>query len=488
MNFSNSYSKLGEPFFKRTLPTPVEEPRLLLWNDELAERLNIDESLRNNPDLKAQFFSGNTLPEGADSIALAYSGHQFGHLNPQLGDGRAHLLGELLDRNKQRVDIQLKGSGPTPFSRQGDGRCALGPALREFIMSEAMFYLGVPTSRCLAVVATGEPVYREGPKPGAVVTRVAASHIRVGTFQYFSIRNDRASLTALLDYTINRHFPEIDSKADDNIDNKAMKFLDAVMREQITLVVEWMRVGFIHGVMNTDNTAISGETIDFGPCAMMGAYNPGTVYSSIDTQGRYAFGNQPNIALWNITRLAECLLPLINSDEKKAIASVEPLLISFNKRFEKAYFEMLGSKLGMTDITQDDHALIQQLLETMQTQQLDYTQTFIDLTQSLDSEISDSPLQQSLGDWLGGWRARLDNSKGSIQAAQSLMKEKNPIVIPRNHHIEAVLKACEDNDNTQAADDFLRVLRSPYNELESTKNYQDMPGDGDAGYHTFCGT
>jgi uncharacterized protein YdiU (UPF0061 family) len=300
MKFSNTYAQLGDAFFKRVLPAPVADPLLLLWNDELAKSLNLDQSLRDDPGLKAQIFSGNQLPEGADSMALAYSGHQFGQLNPELGDGRAHLLGEVLDNTNQRVDIQLKGSGPTPFSRRGDGRCALGPALREYIMSEAMYFLGVPTSRCLAVVATGESVYRERSKPGAVVTRVAASHIRVGTFQYFAIRKDIESLTALLDYTIKRHFPEIDLAADD----RTLQFLEAVMKKQITLIVEWMRVGFIHGVMNTDNTAISGETIDFGPCAMMGAYNPGAVYSSIDTQGRYAFGNQPNIAIWNITRLA----------------------------------------------------------------------------------------------------------------------------------------------------------------------------------------
>jgi uncharacterized protein YdiU (UPF0061 family) len=484
MKFSNSYAQLGDAFFKRVLPAQVADPQLLLWNDELAKNLNLDESLRDDADLKAQIFSGNQLPEGADSMALAYSGHQFGQLNPELGDGRAHLLGEILDNANHRVDIQLKGSGPTPFSRRGDGRCALGPALREYIMSEAMYFLGVPTSRCLAVVATGESVYRERSKPGAVVTRVAASHIRVGTFQYFAIRKDRESLTALLDYTIKRHFPEIDPAADD----RTLQFLDAVMQKQITLVVEWMRVGFIHGVMNTDNTAISGETIDFGPCAMMGAYNPAAVYSSIDTRGRYAFGNQPTIALWNITRLAECLLPLINSDEPAAIASVEPLLSSFAERFQGSYFDMLGSKLGLAGSAPEDQGLILELLETMQAQELDYTQTFIDLTRSLDDEETSGALQEALGDWYSQWRARLQQSKATVQAATSLMKAKNPLVIPRNHDVEAVLKTCEDTGNTQAADDFLRVLRSPYTELPGTANYQDLPADGDAGYHTFCGT
>jgi len=484
MKFTNSYSQLGDAFFKRNLPTPVAEPRLLLWNNGLAECLGMGAVLLKDPALKAQVFSGNQLLDDADCMALPYSGHQFGQFNPFLGDGRAHLLGEVLDNNNNRVDLQLKGSGPTPFSRRGDGRCALGPALREYIMSEAMYFLGVPTSRCLAVVATGEPVYRETSEPGAVVTRVASSHIRIGTFQYFAASGDSASLESLLDYTIKRHFPEIECSAD----SRAIDFLDLVMQRQITLIVEWMRVGFIHGVMNTDNAAISGETIDFGPCAMMGSYHPGTVYSSIDTQGRYAFGNQPNITLWNITRLAECLLPQINADEEAAIGSVESLLRTFTGRFEQAYFDMLGNKLGMTVIEQDDRALIEELLQAMQNQQLDYTQTFRSLTQSLANEVNAGQMQETLGDWYTNWRTRLEQSKNNNQQSVLLMDEKNPIVIPRNHHVEAVLKACEDSGSTRAVDDFLEVLRSPYTKLPTTHNYQDLPVDGDAGYRTFCGT
>ncbi|HIF53602.1 MAG TPA: YdiU family protein, partial [Methylococcaceae bacterium] len=450
----------------------------------LAETLQLSPSLQTNAALQAQYFSGNQLPEGAESIALAYSGHQFGQLSPQLGDGRAHLIGEVLDKHDHRFDIQLKGSGSTPFSRRGDGRCALGPAMREYIMSEAMHFLAVPTSRCLAVVTTGEPVYRETLRPGAVVTRVAASHIRVGTFQYFAIRNDIESLTTLLDYAINRHYPEINIAPE----NKALQFLEAVIAKQITLVVEWMRVGFIHGVMNTDNVAISGETIDFGPCAMMGIYDPNTVYSSIDTQGRYAFGNQPSITLWNMTRLAECLIPLIGNDEKAAIAIVEPLLMQFSQQFEQAYFKMLANKLGLAEIEPSDRVFIAELLETMKNKQWDYTQMFTDLTQSLDDENLANELKQTLGDWYDTWRLHVGHSQQEIEIAKAIMKTHNPVVIPRNHHVESVLKACEETGSTQAADDFLTVLRSPYNELANTGNYQDLPVDDDRDYHTFCGT
>jgi uncharacterized protein YdiU (UPF0061 family) len=484
LKFSNSYIHLGAAFYQRVIPTPVAKPELLFWNTQLAENLQINECLASDAKLKAQYFSGNQLPENAESIALAYCGHQFGHLSPQLGDGRAHLIGEMLDQNNHRVDIQLKGSGPTPFSRQGDGRCALGPAIREYIMSEAMHFLAIPTSRCLSVVTTGESVYRETLKPGAVVTRVASSHIRVGTFQYFAIRNDIASLTTLLEYSINRHYPEIN----ETLENKALQFLETVMTKQIELVVEWMRVGFIHGVMNTDNVTISGETIDFGPCSMMGIYDPNTVYSAIDTQGRYAFGNQPNITFWNMTRLAECLLPLINQDEKEAIALVEPLLMTFSPQFEQAYFTMLAHKLGLPEITPSDHLLITGLLEKMKNKQLDYTQLFTELTQSLDNANLANDLKDKLGDWYDTWRSHLTHTQVDIQISKTLMKKNNPVVIPRNHHVERVLKSCQETGETKAADDFLTVLRSPYDELITTKNYQDTPSDHDRHYQTFCGT
>lgn len=504
MNFSNSYAKLGAAFYQRVLPTPVARPELLLWNTRLATKLGLSQSLNTNAALQAQIFSGNELPEGSDPIALAYSGHQFGQLNPQLGDGRAHLIGEIISPDSTRYDIQLKGSGQTPFSRRGDGRCALGPALREYIMSEAMYYLSVPTTRCLSVVSTGESIYRETKKPGAVVTRIASSHIRVGTFQYFAIRNDICSLQTLLDYSIHRHFPmieqssaantaEISSTGHNTAKNtattkKAIQFISAVMEKQVELVVAWMRVGFIHGVMNTDNTAISGETIDFGPCAMMGAYHPGTVYSSIDSHGRYAFGNQPSIALWNVTRLAECLLPLIDSNEQQAITAVQTLLNEFSTQFESAYFTMLSNKLGMATTTAEHRPLIEKLLEIMQNKSLDYTMTFNQLTCSLDDEKLAIELIHQLGDWYHNWRKVLEDSNDNIDLSKQLMKKNNPCVIPRNHHMEAVLSACEANANIQAADDFLEVLRSPYTELPNTINYQDLPADRDSHYRTYCGT
>ena len=329
MNFSNSYASLDEIFYERTRPIPVKNPQLFLWNSDLAEQLMIPNDLKRDPVALAQAFSGNSSMPGSDPVATVYAGHQFGSFVYQLGDGRAHLLGEVLDQSGQRWDIQLKGSGRTSFSRGGDGRCALGPAVREFIMSEAMNALGVPTTRCLAVVTTGEPVFRETPLPGAVVTRVASSHLRIGTFQFFAARGDHQALKILCNYTINRHYPELQKEGQ----NPYVSLIDKVIEKQIQLVVEWMRVGFIHGVMNTDNTSLSGETIDYGPCAMMGIYDPKTVYSSIDMMGRYAFGNQPDILHWNLARFAECLLPLINADENKAVEQVRPLIATFSRPF-----------------------------------------------------------------------------------------------------------------------------------------------------------
>ncbi len=484
MKFSNTYAQLGNAFYQRVMPTPASRPSMLLWNEALADSLQLEDSLNNDAHLAAEIFSGSKIPDGADPMALAYSGHQFGHLNPQLGDGRAHLLGEVINDKQQRVDIQLKGSGRTPYSRQGDGRCALGPAIREYLMSEAMSALGVPTSRVLAVVSTGDTVARKGIEAGAVVTRVAASHIRIGTFVYFAIRKDTASLAALLDHSIDRHFPDIDKDADD----KVLVFLRAAMEKQITLVVEWMRVGFIHGVMNTDNVAISGETIDFGPCAMMGNYDPATVFSSIDTQGRYAFGNQPNICLWNMARLAEALLPLISDDEKAAVAAVEPVLNDFTPLFQQAYFQMLANKLGIETVSENSSGLAINLLEKMQEESLDYTNTFIKLTQSLSEASPAEELGEVLGEWYSHWRQALNEGDNSETQAKALMQRSNPLVIPRNHHVEAIIKEAEDKDHAQAAVEFLKVLRSPYQMLSDTARYQDEGGEGDKHYQTFCGT
>ena len=483
MNFSHSYSQLGKEFFQRVLPTPVTAPQLLLFNQELAQQLQLKPSLIDDSKLLAQYFSGNLLPEQANAIALAYAGHQFGGFNPQLGDGRAHLLGELIDQSGNRFDIQLKGSGQTPYSRQGDGRCPLGPAIREFIMSEAMFHLNVPTTRCLAVVATGDPVYRQQTSPGAVVTRVASSHIRVGTFQYFSAQGDRESLAKLIDYTISRHFEDI---ADDDPE-RVVKFLNKVIDKQIDLIIEWLRVGFIHGVMNTDNTLINGETIDFGPCAMMGTYHPGTVYSSIDSQGRYAFGNQAQIANWNMARFAETLIPFIDNDQEQAISLVQEIIYGFVDQFNQKYQQMLACKLGVKDNHKFDHQVAKDILQAMQEKSLDYTLTFVQLAQSLtDKDVADK-LNSQLGKCYQQWREQLNTLAIDAQSAQRVMQQTNPLVIPRNHHVEQVLAECE-NGNIDAAIKFIQVLKSPYEQLTDTHLYQDLPIDNDAGYRTFCGT
>ncbi len=486
MQFTNSYRHIPHFEFEAIHPEPVSAPRLLLWNDALAEQLGID-SERVLPDAeRAAIFSGNTVPETSNPIALAYAGHQFGGLSPQLGDGRAHLLGELTDAEGIAWDVQLKGSGRTRYSRGGDGRCALKPAVREFLMSEALHFLGVPTARSLAVVATGDTVWREGEQPGAVVTRVARSHLRVGTFEFFAIRNNTPALKALADYTLTRHYPTL---ADTHPEGplRYLALLEAILDRQLALIVHWLRIGFIHGVMNTDNTALSGHTIDFGPCAMMGTYDPATVYSSIDTQGRYAFGNQPQMAHWNVTRLAEALLPLLHEEVKEAVKLVEPIIHGFPEKFHTQFYAMMGEKLGITAITAEDHVLIQQLLTHMQTDGMDYTNTFMTLAQALETQDASTPLEQSLSTWLPQWYQRVQAQSDSTDAALARMRRVNPRVIPRNHHVESVLSACEAGDTAQVAA-FLTVLRSPYTQLPETAEYQGLPEDGDRCYQTFCGT
>jgi uncharacterized protein YdiU (UPF0061 family) len=520
LKFSNSYIDLGEQFFQRVLPEQVSAPKLLLWNNALANSLFISEEQQENHALLSQLFSGNQLPEGAESIALAYSGHQFGHFNPQLGDGRAHLLGEVVDSNNILRDIQLKGSGQTGFSRRGDGKCALAPALREYIMSEALYALGVPTSRCLAVVSTGDTIYRTGPKPGAVVTRVAASHIRVGTFQYFAARGNAEALKSLTNYTIARHFPQINTPisgesvggSELSLEARVLLFLEYSIDKQITLIVEWLRIGFIHGVMNTDNTAICGETIDFGPCAMMGNYDENTVFSSIDERGRYAFGNQGSIGQWNMARLADCLLLLLidsndeqyseEEKEQQAISKVEAVIHQYKRKFDDAYYTMYANKLGLNEATIANRALIDDLLKLMKEESLDYTQTFSYLTDALTDNTKENTLDGKLGTWYKAWTAMLEEVGVARQDANSLMARKNPVVIPRNHHVEALLERCElvasnnmnqsitndDNMITDILGEFLKVLGSPYQSIPATKNYQSAPEDGDRFYQTFCGT
>ena len=484
MNFSNSYACLDDIFYERIRPSPVQDPQLFLWNSSLAELLMIPNELKHDSAALAQAFSGNSILPGLEPIATVYAGHQFGNFVPQLGDGRAHLLGEVLDQFGQRWDIQLKGSGRTSFSRGGDGRCALGPAVREFIMSEAMNALGVPTTRCLAVVTTGETVFRETPLPGAVVTRVASSHLRIGTFQFFAAQGDHQALKTLCNYTIERHYPELQEEGQ----NQYVPFIRKVIERQIQLVVEWMRVGFIHGVMNTDNTSLCGETIDYGPCAMMGIYDPQTVYSSIDTMGRYAFGNQPEILQWNLARFAECLLPLINADTNKAVDQVRPVIAEFADRFEQEYMKMMGRKLGLTVFKQEDQKLIISVLNRLKDRSLDYTVTFDLLTKSLTSEAAASQMNTELEECFDLWQKRLSEQHAGPQKVQELMRQHNPVVIPRNHHVEKVIQECEQTGKVTLAENFLQVLRSPYQELAQTSEYQDPPSDGDEGYQTFCGT
>jgi len=484
MNFSNSYAALDEVFYERTRPTPVQDPQLFLWNSNLAEQLMIPTEMKHDSDALAQAFSGNYILPGSEPIATVYAGHQFGNFVPQLGDGRAHLLGEVLDQFGQRWDIQLKGSGRTSFSRGGDGRCALGPAVREFIMSAAMKALGVPTTSCLAVVTTGEPVFRETPLPGAVVTRVASSHLRIGTFEFFAARGNHQALKTLCNYTIERHYPALQEEGQ----NPYVPLINNVIERQIQLVVEWMRVGFIHGVMNTDNTSLSGETIDYGPCAMMGIYDPQTVYSSIDTMGRYAFGNQPEILQWNLARFAECLLPLISADRNKAVDQVGPFIAEFPGRFEKEYMTMMGRKLGLAIFKQEDQKLIASVLNRLKDRSLDYTITFDLLTKSLTSEAAASQMNKDLEECFDLWQNRLSQQHTGLQKVQKLMRQHNPVVIPRNHHVEEVIQACEQTGKAALAEKFLQVLCSPYEELAQTSEYQDAPSDGDKNYQTFCGT
>ena len=484
MAFSNSYAPLGDIFYESILPQPVKSPQTFLWNQSLAEDLSLFGKLDLSEPGRARVFAGNSLLPGSEPIALAYAGHQFGNFVPQLGDGRAHLLGETSDRSGLRKDIQLKGSGRTSFSRNGDGRCALGPAVREFIMGEAMHALGVPTTRSLAVITTGETVYRESPQPGAVVTRIASSHLRVGTFEYFAARSNYQAVESLCDYAISRHYPELQGAGDERF----ILLLERVMDQQIQLVVEWLRVGFIHGVMNTDNTAISGETIDFGPCAMMGVYNPETVFSSIDRNGRYAFGNQPSIVQWNMARFAETLLPLIDKDKQQAVDLAVSRIDDFTGKFKQRYMSMMARKLGLTRLLPSDHGLITDLLNLMHEKKLDYTNSFDQLTESLSSTSVKDRVRDEYGAWFDQWEQRRAEQQERAEEAGIIMRQANPVVIPRNHHMERVIQACVETGEPDAAMEFLEILSSPYTQAAGTKEFQVVPDFADVGYQTFCGT
>ena len=476
-HFDNTYSKLSNTFKEEVKPTPVHNPELVVLNDQLAKDLNLDFSKIEKKDL-SQIFSGNTLPKGSTTIAQTYAGHQFGHFT-MLGDGRAVLLGEHLVNNTNRYDVQFKGSGRTSFSRSGDGRAVLGPMLREYIISEAIHALKIPTTRSLAVVKTGEKVVRENLLPGAILTRVASSHIRVGTFQYIAAKQNIDDLNTLVDYTINRHYPEIQSSK-----NKALDLLNLVMERQCKLVVNWMRVGFIHGVMNTDNMTISGETIDYGPCAFMDHYNPKTVFSSIDQLGRYSFSNQPPITKWNLSRFAECLIPLIDKNEDKAIQLATEIIDNFQNIYEEKWLNMMRDKLGLFGKNKDDKKLIDDLLTWMEKNKADYTNTFCYL---MNIKIANNSLynDKDFINWSNEWQNRISINDNSKEKSLELMKETNPVIIPRNHKVEEALKAANEN-NLEVMNKMLSKFDNPYNEQKDIEDYQ-LPSLDD-NYQTFCGT
>ena len=475
--FDNTYYKLPNSFKENINPVSVKKPELVILNKNLAEELSLNFSNLDNKKI-SELFGGNSLPQGSNSIAQAYAGHQFGHFT-MLGDGRAVLIGEHLSK-KNRHDIQFKGSGKTAFSRNGDGRAALGPMLREYIISEAMHSLNIPTTRSLAVVKTGEEVIRETPLHGAILTRVALSHIRVGTFQYIAARQKKDELETLLNYVIKRHYPNIE-----NSKNKAIDLLNIVLDKQIDLVVNWMRVGFIHGVMNTDNMSISGETIDYGPCAFMDTYDPKTVFSSIDQMGRYAYCNQPVITKWNLSRFAECLIPLIDKDKDKAIKLVTEIINTFEKKYELKWLNMMRDKLGLFGTDEKDKFLILDLLTLMHQKKVDYTNTFCHLMNfeiQQNNDYEDSDFQN----WKKRWKERLLTNNNSPEKYMKLMRSVNPLVIPRNHKVEEALNEA-NKGNLKFINQLLEILNKPYIEQKNIFNYQ-IPSQSSEQYQTFCGT
>jgi serine/tyrosine/threonine adenylyltransferase len=508
-NFDHSYARLPGQFFARVDPVPVASPQMLLLNRALADDLGLDPEALRQPEA-AWMLSGNQREPSSQPIAQAYAGHQFGHF-AMLGDGRAHLLGEHLTPDGRRVDVQLKGSGPTPFSRRGDGRAALGPMLREYLISEAMHGLGIPTTRSLAVVATGERVFREQALPGAVLSRIAASHIRVGTFEYASALDsgldlvvhapegvddprmdteaqDAGLLTrALADYTIRRHYPELAEGPD-----RYITFFNAVMERQASLVAQWMRVGFVHGVMNTDNMTLSGETIDYGPCAFMDQYDPGTVFSSIDRQGRYAFANQAKIAHWNLARLVEALLPLLHREADTALARAQEAIERFPALFTARWQDAMRAKLGLGNEEPGDPELITTLLKWMHDRGADYTNTFRDLS-SRSAIENPSALGADLQDpgfkaWHVRWTERLDRQPGGLDAAVLRMRAANPAVIPRNHRVEEALDAAVQRGDLDPAMRLLEALSNPYSTALDESDYREPPNPEQRVYQTFCGT
>ncbi|MBT2727583.1 YdiU family protein [Bacillus sp. ISL-75] len=479
-NLDNSYARLPDSFFTRTDPTPVRSPKLIILNNRLATSLglNIQELESENG---GAVFAGNRIPEGAMPLAQAYAGHQFGHFT-KLGDGRAILLGEQITPKGERFDIQLKGPGRTPYSRGGDGRAGLGPMLREYIISEAMDALGIPTTRSLAVVTTGEAVLRETALPGAILTRVAASHLRVGTFQYVAKWGTVEELRVLADYTLKRHYPHVETD-----ERRYLSLLQEVIKRQAALVAKWQLVGFIHGVMNTDNMTISGETIDYGPCAFMDTYDPATVFSSIDRQGRYAYGNQPYIAGWNLARLAETLLPLLHDNQEQAVQLAQDEISHFMELFRGNWLAGMRAKLGIFNEEEQDESLVENLLTMMQKYKVDYTNTFRALTFDKPEDI-DLVKTSEFKQWYEQWQARLNRQQESKDSSHQLMRNSNPAVIPRNHRVEAALDAAVNQEDYSVMERLLDVLSSPYAHSPEQAEYCTLPEQSTQPYQTFCGT
>ena len=486
-SFSNSYARLPEHFFARLDPTPVAKPGLIVLNRALAQDLALDIDAVDG-DALAQIFTGNIIPRGAEPICMAYAGHQFGSFVPQLGDGRAILMGEVFDRSGVRRDIQLKGAGRTPFSRRGDGRAALGPVLREYLVSEAMHALGIAATRALAAVTTGEPVFRETPLPGAILTRVAASHVRVGTFEYFAARGDQEAIRRLSDYVLDRHYPGAK-----DAERPHLALLQVIAQRQAALVSSWMQVGFVHGVMNTDNMAVSGETIDFGPCAFIEAYDPAAVFSSIDELGRYAFGNQARAAQWNIARLAEALLPLIDPDRKRAIELAQPVITEFPTWYEHEWIAGMRGKLGLELAQDGDLELIRGLLDAMQANQADFTLTFRRLCDAAADGDGAGPRALfadpgAYDRWAVLWRNRLQSEAGSPAQRAQAMRRVNPAVIARNHRVEQALRAAVEREDFAPFSELLAVLSRPYEEQGAYLAYAAPAQAGERILQTFCGT
>ena len=480
--FDNSYARLPDRFFARVSPTPVRAPRLIRLNRPLAEDLGLDADQLASPD-GVEALAGNRVPEGAEPIAMAYAGHQFGGWVPQLGDGRAILLGEVVDRAGRRRDIQLKGSGRTPFSRMGDGRAPLGPVLREYVVSEAMATLGVPTTRSLAAVATGEEVVRETVLPGGVLTRVAASHIRVGTYQFFAAREDVDALRCLADHVIARHYPET---AEAEVPYLAL--LEGVIARQARLVAQWLGLGFIHGVMNTDNMAVSGETIDYGPCAFMDAFHPAKVFSSIDRGGRYAFGNQPRIAQWNLAQFAQSLLPLLPGTQEEAVAAAQAAIDRYPEIWLEAWLDVMRAKLGLAARAEGDQALIEDLLARMAANEADFTLTFRRL-----AELAGPGPRTLFADpaafdaWAEGWRRRLAEEETAPEARVAAMRAANPLFIPRNHLVEEAIAAAYEDD-LRPFETLLEVLSAPFDDQPRFARHAEPPRSEQVVHRTFCGT